>query len=318
MSICLQKVEIEGHTYQLFQDEEGGHITAWSFSQGKYIKDPLAMLPKDYKPVRISKTAEEIEIELEEIAGYNTLALPSRGLRQETLDRFHIKTGVSEADGETITSVNFPYTNEGFDVAYKTRLTELKKMWWVKGTTNIDLFGWEQAIQSGSAKLFITEGEYDVLATYQMLKDNAKGGKWAHLDPAVVSIPNGAGNAKRDLAKHLAEINKHFKDVVLVFDMDDKGQRAAKDVSVLMPEATVAIIPGKDANLCLIEGNQKKFCSAVLWNSVKKKNTRLIMGSTLREKARKKAEWGLSYPWPILTDMTRGKRRGETVYWGAG
>ncbi|MBW1801302.1 MAG: hypothetical protein JRJ85_11315 [Deltaproteobacteria bacterium] len=263
MSICLQKVEIDNHTVQLFQDEEGGHITGWSFSRGKYYENPLNDLPPNYKPIKMGKTKKEIEFELKEIAEYNTLALPSRGLRQETLDRFHIKTGVSQEDGETVTSVHFPYTCEGNIVAYKTRLVEVKKMWWVGDNKDVDFFGWEQAIQSGSPKLFIVEGEYDVPATYQMLKDNSKGGKWAHLEPAVISLKDGVGSAKKAIAKAIPLINKHFKDITLIFDMDEKGQQAVKEVAMIVPHALVATLPEKDANACLIEGRQKGFCNAV-------------------------------------------------------
>jgi len=295
MSICLEKVKIDGRHVQLFQDEEGGHITGWSFSRGKYYTDPMKQLPPNYKPVKVGKTQElppnykpvkvgktqdEIDGEVREIEGYATLALTGRGLRQETLDRFHIKTGVSEEDGETITSVHFPYTQAGTTIAYKTRLTEVKKMWWTGGGKEADLFGWEQAIKAGSPKLFIVEGEYDVPSTYQMLKDKAKGGNWAHLEPAVISLKNGASGAKADIAKHIADINKHFKDVVLVFDMDEAGQQAAKDVVMMLPTATVATLPANDANACLIEGRQRAFCTAVLFNSAKPKNTRLIMGGS--------------------------------------
>jgi len=56
----------------------------------------------------------------------------------------------------------------------------------------------------------------------------------------------------------------------------------------------------------------------VLFNSVTPRNTRIVKGSTLREKARQKPEWGLPYPFPQLTEITRGRRRGEVIYFGAG
>ena len=318
MSICLQKVEIDGHTVQLFQNEEGGHITGYSFARDKYYPDPMQQLPDDFEPIRFSKTPEEIAEEIAEIKEYPTLALPARKLRKETLERFDIKTGVSEMDGETITTIHFPSKVNGEVTGYKTKLIDPKKFWSVGEVIEADLFGWEQALASGSNKLFVVEGELDVAATYQMLKDNAAGGKWADLDPAIVTVPNGAGAAKAALAKKASEINKHFDSVVFVFDMDKAGQDAIAECVRIYPDATVASLPANDPNACLIEGRPKAFCRAVLFKSTKPKNTRLVKGSTLREAAGKKPEWGISYPWDGITQLTRGKRRGEVVYWGAG
>src|SRR3546814_1646513 len=42
------------------------------------------------------------------------------------------------------------------------------------------------------------------------------------------------------------------------------------------------------------------------------------MGSSLREAATVRPEMGIEWPWPGLTKITRGIRRGETYYLGAG
>lgn len=318
MTIWLDKVEIDGHTVQLAQEEEGGHVTGYSFSQDRYYADPLDELPKDFVPTRVSKTKEEIEEEIGEIEECPTLALEDRKLALPVLRRFGIKTGLSKADGETITTIHFPYKKQGVTTGYKTKLISPKKFWSVGETKHCDLFGWEEAIKSGAYRLYITEGELDVPATYQMLKEKNRGTKWSKDQFAVVSVPNGAGAARAAISKDANEINKHFKEVVLIFDMDDPGQKAAEEVVKILPHARVASLPEKDANACLIKGRRKAFCNAVLFNAAKPKNTRLVKGSHLRDAARKKAEWGLSYPWEGLTDLTRGRRRGETIYWGAG
>ena len=320
MSITLQKVLIDGHNVQLFQDEEGGHITGYHFPLDKYYKDPLGqgMLDPDFKPVRMSMSKEEIEKALEEVADYPTLALDDRMLCKPVLQRFGIKTGLSELDGETITTLHFPYKKKSELSAYKTKLIDPKKFWSIGDMKDCDLFGWDEAVASGSHKLYITEGELDVPATYQMLKDRNAGTKWANEQYAVVSVPNGAGAARTAIARHLNDIHKHFKEIILAFDMDEAGQKAAKDVVSILPTAKVATLPAKDANACLIEGRQKAFTNAILFNATKPKNTRIIRGSTLREAARKKPEWGLSYPWEGLTQLTRGRRYKETRYWGAG
>jgi twinkle protein len=57
---------------------------------------------------------------------------------------------------------------------------------------------------------------------------------------------------------------------------------------------------------------------AVLWQSAVPKNTHIVKGSSLRDLARQRPEWGKPWPFPKLTQMTRGRRRGETIYFGAG
>src|SRR3546814_19883421 len=64
-------------------------------------------------------------------------------------------------------------------------------------------------------------------------------------------------------------------------------------------------------------------CSSDVWRAVqfaaeKQKNTRIVMGSSLREAATVRPEMGIEWPWPGLTKITRGIRRGETYYLGAG
>ena len=47
-----------------------------------------------------------------------------------------------------------------------------------------------------------------------------------------------------------------FEEVILMFDMDEAGQKAAQTVAELLPvgKAKIASLPCKDANDCLIKG----------------------------------------------------------------
>jgi twinkle protein len=191
-------------------------------------------------------------------------------------------------------------------------------MWAVGRFKGVGLFGWEQALHADGKTLFITEGEFDCLALFQVLKDAAQGSPWADRDPPVVSIPNGASGATKAILAQLADIRKRFDKVVIAFDTDEEGSKASEDVAKHIPDVMIAKLPAKDANACLVEGRSKALKSAVVFNSTRAKNTRLVYGSTLSEAARKRPEWGLAWPWAKLTDATRGIRRGETLYFGAG
>lgn len=298
--------------------EESGVYTAFCFSCHTYDPSPYGNNPPASLPPKITKTPEQIASELAEIATLSACDLPARALRKETLDYFGIKVAVSEEDGQTPTAHFYPYTKAGSLSGYKGRVIENKQFFAVGDIKGADLFGWEQAIASGAKRLIITEGELDAASVFQALKDKNRNTQYADRNPAVVSLVNGASSAGKALAEKAAEIRAHFDDVILAFDQDAAGKAATDAAMLSYPTAKVAVLPGKDANECLQEGKALALAASILFKADAPKNTRLVWGPTLYAEAKKPAEWGLSYPWPKLTRLTRGMRFGETVYWGAG
>lgn len=292
--------------------------TGYCFACDTYVPDPYGGKAPAKKPL-LTKTKEEIESELNEINGLPVVELPKRNLRKASLEWYGIKIALSETDGQSPTVSYFPYYEDGRLLGYKCKLIPHKKMWALgdmKG--HKDLFGWEQALSTGGKVLYITEGEEDAVALYQALREKQAGGKWADLQPAVVSLPNGAGGAKKDITANLSKIRHSFKDIVLVFDRDQPGQQAERDVLQILPMARTVDIPAKDANACIMEGKALALANACLFKSSIPKNTRIITASSLYETSREEPAYGLSYPWPSLTKLTRGMRTGETYYLGAG
>lgn len=320
MGVCVEKLPHScgsSDGLQVFEKEEG-KFDGYCYSCNTYVEDPYKERPVGYKPVFKRKSAEEIKEEIAEVEGYSSSDLKDRGLLKQYLDYFNIKVGVSEQDGTTPTTAYFPYTRDLDKSAYKVVLLENKRIWSIGDQKEVDLCGWEQAVSTGAKRLFITEGEWDMVALFQVMKeDNKNNIKYAAFNPAVCSLPHGAGSAGRDIARLMPKILKHFKEVVLVFDMDKAGKAAAEDVMRILPTAMVAELPAKDANECLLKGMKKALISAVQWNASKPKNTRLVWGSSLHEASREEAPWGVSYPWEKVTQMTRGIRKGETIYLGA-
>lgn len=310
--ICVEKIG----SIQIFLQEDGTY-DGYDFANNKYIPDPYKDKPAGYKPVKIRKTKEQIEAEIAEIKEYQTVALPERKLKKESLEYFDVKIGVSEEDGITPKLHYYPYTRDGDIVGYKVRLIENKKMWSVGDQKDVDLFGWQQAIATGAKRLYITEGECDAVALYQIFKDVNRGTPYADHNPAIVSLPHGSGSAARDLVRLNKLIRRFFKEVVLVFDQDEAGKNAVSDVMAVIPDALVAALPGKDANDCLIEGRFKAAYNACVFNAQKPKNSRIVSGRDLHEKAKVAPKFGLSWPWKGITEATRGIRFGETIYLGA-
>lgn len=318
--ICIEKLAHSCGSrdgLQVFQQKDGSY-DGFCYACGKYVPDPYNDRPEGYKPpIAKKKSQEDIQREIEEINSYQIVDLPARKLTAESLSYFGVRIGLSETDGETPISHYYPYTKDGKLVAYKVRWIDDKRMWAIGSTSDVDLFGWEQAIAAGGKKLFITEGELDAVALYQIFKDVNKGTQYAAFNPAIVSLPNGAGGAGKYMAKMAAKIREHFKEIVLVLDMDKPGRDAVEEIIKVFPEAVSASLPAKDANDCLIQGRSKACYQAVVFNAQKPKNTRLVNASNLFQEAKKQPEWGVSWPWKGITNLTRGIRLGETIYIGA-
>ena len=167
------------------------------------------------------------------------------------------------------------------------------------------LFG-EHLFKSGGKYLTIVEGEYDALSAYEML-----GSKWA-----VVSIKTGAQGAVRDVKDSL-EFIESFDNVVICFDRDKAGNKAAKKVArILTPgKAKIMRIPNgfKDANDMLMAGAKNTF-NQVWWESKTYTPSGVISVSDYKLKffTREKKK-SVPYPYAGLNKKLYGLRQGELV-----
>jgi len=297
--------------------EVDGKYTGFCFRCGKYIDDPYE---EGAIPVGkgIKKTEEEIRQEIKDISKYPAYDLPTRKLNKETLERFRVTVGVDETDGLTPRYVFFPYFNRVKElIRYKVRILDPKNMWFM-GSGQAMPFGWFESILTGAKKLFIVEGEFDVLALYQVLKEATYGTKYEHYDPAIISFPTGASGILKEFGRIQNDIRRHFEEIIFIPDQDDAGRQAVDALVKTYPFIKIADIPAKDVNAGLIEGKAKAIHRSVVFKSVVPKNTRIMRGHFFTEKAKEKPEWGISWPWEGMTKATRGIRRGETLYFGAG
>src|SRR5574341_148041 len=267
--VCIEKLPHSCGSMsalQVFQDDDGSY-NGYCFACNTVVKDPYENRPKGYKPISIRKSKEEIEKELDEISSFKSRSLPTRKLSAATLSVYGVKVGVSEVDGETPVTHYYPYYKDGQLKAYKVRLVENKKMWSIGDQSDVDLFGWDVAIGSASKKCFVTEGEIDAMSLYQIMKDHVKGTKYEDMEPAVVSLPHGAGSAVKDMVKNIKKLKEFFKEIVLVFDEDNAGRKAAEDVVRVIPDISVAKLPDKDVNDCLVNGRSKAAYTACVFNA---------------------------------------------------
>lgn len=185
--------------------------------------------------------------------------------------------------------------------------TEAKDFFWVKGKQAIQLYG-QHLWAAGGKYLTITEGEIDAMTVDQIFDKKYP----------VVSVPGGAAGALKAVLANLEWINS-FAKVVLMFDMDEPGVKAAAEcASVIAPgRAHIASLPEKDPNECLVKGLEEDVRNA-FWNASKVKIGGVVDARTLSIKCRQKITVGRPWPWAFLQRWTFGKRPGEVYIVGSG
>lgn len=222
--------------------------------------------------------------------------LPFRSVDRETYEKYGALTKVS-AEGKPL-SLGFVYPNG----AVKIRQLDKKAFHTVGDIAKGGLYG-RNKFPAGSARyITITEGELDALSFWQVLK------------APVVSVQSSV-TAARDCGIDRAYLNS-FERIYLAFDNDEAGREAVRRVAKLFDYNKVYVVrmdPHKDANDWLQSGEVDQL-RKTWWNSKKYLPETIIssfheFSKILREEPVK----GVPYPFPTLSHMTYGIRRGESV-----
>ena len=148
-------------------------------------------------------------------------------------------------------------------------------------------------------RLIVCTGEHDAHAVYQ-----ASDCKW----PAV-SVPNGDSSAKRTFLKNL-EWLESWREVVLCFDSDESGQKAAQECAeILSPgKARIAQLPLKDACDMVAAGRSREIIDA-LWQARHYRPDGIatdddVWDAVCKEETGPRSTW----PWSTLDGMFLGLR----------
>jgi twinkle protein len=235
--------------------------------------------------------------------------MPKRGLTAETCTLFGY--GSSTQNGTPVQVA--PYRNQAGKVVAQHIRTADKRFRWLGDSANLQLWGqhlWRQG-HGGGTGLFVTvtEGEIDAMSVSQV-----QGNKYP-----VVSLPNGAQSAKKYLAANAAWLSQ-FARIVLCFDSDEAGVKAAADCVAVLPLGKVAVcqLPRKDANEMLLAG-EGEILRDLLWKATPTRPDGIVNANDLwAELIKPSTDSACPYPWPALDAMTRGFRRGEMVTLCAG
>jgi twinkle protein len=251
------------------------------------------------EPVRSRKVAKGCITE-----GLEIRPLLSRKITQETCAHFGYSL-YTTSDSKTLQVAPY-YDVDGNLVAQKLRGVD--KTFSVRGDISKALPFGAHCWQKTGKKLVVTEGEIDALSMSQV-----QGNKWP-----VVSIPGGAQSAK----KHFAECRDYylgFDEVVLMFDSDEPGRKAAKEAAEVLgaSRARIAELPLKDANEMLLAGKTAELIDA-MWKAKEYRPEGIVDMASLKEAVKKEPTKGLSWWSPTLTSLTYGIRTGEIYAFGAG
>jgi len=227
-----------------------------------------------------------------------------RGLTLATVKKWGVQVVKTKDSGYGLA---FPYYDkDGHKVAQKIRTTD-KDFMFLGETKKPRLFG--QQLWSKGKKIVITEGEIDAMSVAQL-----QGNKWP-----VVSVPTGAKGAVRAIGSQLAWLEENFEDIVLMFDMDEPGQEAAREVALMFTpgKCKIAKLPLKDANECLNNGESAAVIDQV-WNAKEYRPDGIVSVADVLPRVGEKPEWGIELPWNRLYELTYGLLMCQVWVWLAG
>ena len=168
--------------------------------------------------------------------GINLLSQSPRTMTNATFkgepERLH-KRGISEAtckkyrinrDGNTLRFAYF--TSDGVLAGFKVK--NKQKVFTYEGESTDTLFG-QHLFPTTGKRVVVTEGELDAASCYEAMPN------WP-----MLSLPHGAASAKKDLQKQLP-LFQGYEEIVLFFDGDEPGRKAAEEAAGVLPAGKVKI-----------------------------------------------------------------------------
>lgn len=229
-------------------------------------------------------------------------ALKSRGLDSTTINKYKIT--VSTNPDSEIEAIFPRFNEEGKHVANQVRFKnkEFRCEGVIKGAA---LFG-QNLFPAGGKSITVTEGYYDAPAAFQLT-----GSRYPNV--GVMSAPT----AKKEVVDNFEYLDS-FEKIVLNFDSDEPGQKAAKECAQLFAPGKVSILKlskAKDADDYLMKGLVKEYINE-WFRAPPYMPDGLQLGNDpalLTEIIKYKEPRSIPYPWAGLNRKTYGIRTSELV-----
>jgi twinkle protein len=246
------------------------------------------------------KVQQQMSLKIPNTADVRSIA--DRNITRDTCEYY----GVVQETGKHY----YPYTDEdGKTVAYKQRNVEFKTFSILGDFKKATLFGQNLFNKSGKY-VTIVEGELDALSAFQMT-----GSKWP-----VVSIRNGASAALKDVKAQYEWLDS-FDSIVICFDSDEPGQKAAVEVAELFgnkAKIVKHIKDCKDASDYLVTGQESAFVNQ-WWKAETYIPDGIVAASSLWESVSTPEPAAEAfYPFKGLNSLLYGLRSAELITVTAG
>ena len=204
-------------------------------------------------------------------------------------------------------TLRFPYYDES-GVLKGVKIKTKKKDFRYEGVSTDTLFGQHRFPNTGK-RIVVTEGELDAASCYEAM------GGWP-----MVSLPHGCASAKKDIQKQIP-LFQGYDEIVLFFDGDDPGRKAAEEAATVLPPGKVKIarLEGyKDPSEALQDSNPEAIRKAI-WDAKPYRPDGIIDGKTLLELVTTpQAPYDHQYPFKGFNKKLHGIRYGELVTFTAG
>ena len=227
--------------------------------------------------------------------------LQKRNISEKTCQFFRIFR-----DGNTL---RFPYfTADGILQGFKLR--NRQKEFYYEGTATDTLFA-QHLFPSSGKRIVVTEGELDAASCYEAMSG------WP-----MVSLPHGAASAKKDLQKQIPLL-QGYNEIVLFFDNDDAGRKAAEEAAGVLPPGKVKIArldKYKDASDAL-QANDAEAIRKAIWDAEEYRPDGIVEGKSLQKLVTTPLPPAdHDYPFQCLQDKLHGIRYQEltTITSGSG
>jgi twinkle protein len=235
------------------------------------------------------------------LPGGEQVAIKDRGLTAGSVNKY--KVTVNTNPESTVGHV-YPYFDEdGSHVANKVRRKGEKAFYWEGDVGRGVLFG-QQLFPAGGKAITIVEGECDALAGFQLT-----GSRYP-----CVSVKSSS-EAKKNCVDSFEYLNS-FEKVVIVFDSDEPGQKAAQQVAQLFQPGKAHIVKlekAKDPNDYLMQGLEKEYVNEWFRAPAFMPDGLKIGSDMWGEIENHVVPKSTPYPWKGLNHTTYGMRLSEFV-----
>lgn len=260
----------------------------------------------DTKERRTPVVKDKIVTNLTPIPTKTQSAIKTRGLDSASVNKYKVTSdGGTKPFGnyDFDWAVCFPrYNSEGDHVGNQFR--DAEKNFKTEGVSSDAVLFGQQEFPAGGKSVTITEGFFDTLAAFQLT-----GSRYPNV--GVTS----AATAKKEIVNNFEYLDS-FENIIINFDNDEPGQRAAKECAQLFGPGKVRLLKlseAKDANDYLMQGLSKNYINEWFRAPIYLPDG-LVVGTDeklLTDIIDYKEPESVPFPWEGLNKSTYGLRLSE-------